>query len=156
MKSPRRSMTDRFWSHVLVGQSDQCWPWSGYRDRFGHGQFAVHHRKIVAAHRFALATRQVQPFDGACALHHCDNPPCCNPKHLYWGTNADNVRDRVERGRNLRGEAHGRAKLTEEQVRQIRLSVANGHSQKAMAQVYGVRRSTVQLIVSRKRWTHLA
>lgn len=87
------------------GGPDACWPWTGGRIK-GYGQTTIHGRRRVYAHRLALMDalgRELLP--GYMALHHCDNPPCCNPAHLYEGTAKDNSFDAHTRGRavNLRG-----------------------------------------------------
>lgn len=89
-----------FWSNVdQSAGSEACWPWTAGRDRAGYGTFR-HGGKHVQAHRFALEQtigRALAVF--RFALHHCDNPPCCNPAHLYEGTTAENAHDASIRGR---------------------------------------------------------
>ena len=91
---------DEFMSRVLVTESG-CWEWQGYRNPKGHGRFLrladAPHR--LMAHRYAYALFRVFPGD-RWVLHHCDNPPCCNPDHLYLGDASDNARDMVERGQH--------------------------------------------------------
>lgn len=99
-----------FWDRVdKSGGPDACWPWMGSRSRHGYGRLANKAVSHTSAHRAALAYAVAVPFDGACALHKCDNPPCCNPTHLYWGTKADNARDRDARHRRAppRATLHG-------------------------------------------------
>jgi len=93
----------RFWSRVEIRDPDECWPWRGYRDRKGYGRVMVQRGvghpgwRSVPAGRFALyLCHGVWPTQ---ALHLCDNPPCCNPLHLYDGTAWDNSHDALERGR---------------------------------------------------------
>jgi hypothetical protein len=91
-------------------------------------------------------------------MHRCDNPRCVNPSHLFLGTQQDNVADRQQKGRQARqkGEAHGRAKLTEQQVRELRRSYAGGTcSQEFLAKEYGVAQSKVSEIVAGKLWSHV-
>lgn len=92
---------ERFLSKVQAGQPDECWPWTSVRSRRGYGIFRMDHERehfTISAHRaaWAIANGRV-PEHGV--LHHCDNPPCCNPAHLYDGTQKDNARDAIERGR---------------------------------------------------------
>lgn len=94
---------------------------------------------------------------GMWVLHHCDNPPCCNPAHLYLGTPADNNRDRDERGRHraLRGSQNGQAKLTEDDALEIRERyAAGGVSQYALAAEYGVHQSAVWHVINGTGWRH--
>jgi hypothetical protein len=88
---------ERFWSKV--SKSDGCWLWIAYRDEKGYGAFGFK-GKVQRAHRVAyeLALGPIAP--GMHVLHSCDNPSCVNPSHLRLGTHADNMRDRIERGRN--------------------------------------------------------
>lgn len=94
-------------------------------------------------------------------LHTCDNPACVNPDHLYLGTNADNMRDKVERGRSRypvparQGERHPLAKLTLAQVTAIRAETTGRRGeQKELASAYGVSRATICNILKGKSWSH--
>ena len=91
----------RFVSHVEKGKPEDCWPWNGCRlPRGGYGRFIYTARplKMILAHRFAWAiTHGFLPR--SCVLHSCDNPPCCNPNHLFLGTRVDNIRDMVSKKR---------------------------------------------------------
>lgn len=97
----RRSLEDRFWSKVRIGEPDDCWEWTATRFPSGYGNFSMGARSQgkVGAHRVAyeLANGPIPPGMDIC--HHCDNPPCCNPRHLYAGSVSDNLRDAVRRGR---------------------------------------------------------
>ena len=114
--------------------------------------------------------------------HRCDNPPCCNPRHLFAASPADNMADMVAKGRSLtdelnparqepgkfkgrnfvpaerraRGESHGSAKLTEKMVRSIRERSRNGESQSEIARNLGIDHSTVGRIVRGQIWAHVA
>lgn len=94
-----RSLAERFWSKVdtsagLFG----CWPWAAGRNDKGYGMFRVEGRDR-RAHRIAWTLTNGPIPDGLLVLHECDNPPCVNPAHLHLGTDADNARERDERGR---------------------------------------------------------
>jgi DNA invertase Pin-like site-specific DNA recombinase len=85
--------------------------------------------------------------------HHCDNPPCCEPTHLFLGTNADNIRDRQQKGRGASGARNGTAKLTEEQVRAIRALFVTGEFSKAeIARQMGLPRHQVSDILNNRTW----
>lgn len=101
-----------FWSRVdKSGGPDACWPWMGPMTDFGYGKFRVWNRTRTS-HRLAIefTNGPIQTgsgYHGTCVLHRCDNPPCCNPAHLWLGTNADNAADRNAKGRSAAGERNG-------------------------------------------------
>lgn len=154
-----------FWAKVdLSGGPDACWPWIGARDADGYGLIAKRTFGELRAHRFALACKLCRPISPSlCALHSCDNPPCCNPAHLHEGTRADNSRERNQRGRaaSTAGECNGRAMLTEEQVLAIRSWHARvPYGQKGgwfqvAADAFGVNRWAIVAVVYGKTWRHL-
>lgn len=87
----------RFWARVdMSGGPHACWPWRGYVRPGGYGLLQRQDGKSLMAHRVALQFAEPQP-PSTWALHHCDNKPCCNPLHLYWGTPSDNANDRNRR-----------------------------------------------------------
>jgi hypothetical protein len=95
-------------------------------------------RVHVAACEWAHGPR---PFDGAVVLHACDNPPCCNPEHLSWGTQRENTADRVAKGRSARGERNGKSKLTDAQRAEVARS---GLPDETLMRLYGVSQSTIR------------
>ncbi len=101
----------RFWDKVDMSTPDQCWEWQAYRDRKGYGQFGLPGRRIGYSHRiaYALANGDLRDGQDECVLHRCDNPPCCNPHHLFVGSVADNNQDMRRKGRDARGPELGRA-----------------------------------------------
>lgn len=143
-------MNTRFWSKVDVRGPDECWPWTACTNHNGYGRFgrdgSVHY-----SHRIAVELDGRDPT-GLVVRHHCDNPPCCNPRHLELGTKADNSRDCVERGRSARGDTHGMAKLTDAEISRIR---ADPRLQRVIAAEYDVGQSLVSMIKSRRIWAHV-
>ena len=90
------NVRERFWSHVDVGGPDDCWEWTAPRANHGYGSFSINGIS-VKAHRMS-AVIALGWFDARLyVLHHCDNKPCVNPRHLYLGTHRDNMLDAVER-----------------------------------------------------------
>jgi hypothetical protein len=149
-----------FWARVdRSAGPDACWPWLGRRKpptggmQDGHGCYD-HDGTWSYAHRYAytLTVGPPQHF----VLHHCDNPPCCNPRHLYDGTNKDNARDREARGRrNVWGERNPAAKITDLQALEIAALYATGrYTQKQLGSRYGISHSMVGLIAKGRRGRH--
>jgi hypothetical protein len=128
-------------------EGDGCWEWKGALDRDGYGIFTFAGRTMRAA-RIALELDGRPPGDQF-ACHHCDNPRCVRPSHLYVGTPTDNVRDMVGRGRMVIGKV---AKLTPDQVREIRN--ASG-SLATVAREYGVSAGAIGFIRNGKTWRSL-
>lgn len=93
-----------FWSRVdRSGGDGACWPWMSGKQSGGYGRFSVAPGAQESSHRIALAIALNGGPDGAHALHSCDNPSCCNPAHLRWGTAAENALDKMHRGRAKAG-----------------------------------------------------
>lgn len=143
----------RFWSKVEKHGPDECWEWQAYTGSKGYGTFKVD-GKTLLAHRFSYEIVNGPIKGGLFVRHKCDNPRCVNPKHLELGTHADNMRDMVERGRGAsnKGTSHGRSKLTENEVREIR---ANPRSERKIAADFNISPALVGYIRRRKLWTHI-
>jgi hypothetical protein len=139
-------------------QPGQCWPWTSYKRGKGYGSFYVSQdQRSVSAHRMALERKLGRPLGKLHARHTCDNPICVNPAHLLAGTPSDNMQDKVRRGRaangDQRGERNGAAKLSAQQVREIRsLMVFGGPTGKEVAKRYGVSAATVSEIKNGRHW----
>ena len=121
----------------------------------GYGQFGIGGRgKTQLAHRVAFdLSNKVKLRADEQVRHRCDNPPCCNPRHLLRGDNAKNVADREERGRTCRGEAHPFAKLTDLDARTIRVMVGlSGKTQAEIGALFGITQSQVSAICRFKTW----
>lgn len=204
----------RFWDKVAIRATNVCWPWAAAKHDYGYGLFNVD-GIMLYAHRIAWMMEHANivtdlgGYHGGCVLHRCDNPPCCNPDHLFLGSMADNVTDMYLKGRGptgnrsgsrthpearprgddhwarqfperlARGDAHGlrkhperaargkangaytsprrgilngRAKLTEDIVRQIRTSLTDGISKAALARRFAVSESTIRFISHGTTW----
>lgn len=146
--------TTRFWSKV--DKSGECWTWTGAHDRRGYGWFK-RDRKMVKAHRLSWEMVHGPIQDGMFCCHHCDNPKCIRPGHLFLGTPRDNMRDMVAKGRHsrVRGEKVNGAKLTEAKVIACHQRKAAGESTSAIAKSLGVHKHTVDLLLRGKTWPHL-
>lgn len=143
-----------FWSKT-VRTKKGCLEWSGAREQSGYGHITLG-RKRVKTHRVAwqLANGREPVLD---VLHHCDNPPCINPEHLYEGTDADNVRDCMERGRHWVpvGEEAKKSILKEVQVKEIRILISQKIRHIDIAKWYGVSKSAIGHISAGDSWKHL-
>lgn len=162
-KKTLKEAIEDFWSKTPVGDDKDCWEWSGGR----HGKPPHHHYGVISysgkkvkAHRFSYEIHFGKIKRGLEVCHKCDNPPCVNPKHLFLGTRADNVRDMDSKGRRFieRGEDRYNATLTNDDIRQIRSRYTfrdpvNGG--RALAKEFGVGFTMISAIVNRLRWKHV-
>ena len=151
---------ERFWSHVDSSDGpDACWPWTKCCDTGGYGRIMWVEMRPATASRLAYElTNGVTLAPNVDVCHTCDNPPCCNPAHLFAGTVMDNVRDMIRKGRNLIGERHQNARLTDEKVREIRRLCVPGDPQFGIAPLgrrFGVCERTIRVIVNGEGWRHV-
>lgn len=182
-RSSGELLAARFWSKVRI--TDGCWEWTATRNAHGYGTITVGGTKRLA-HRIAWEITFGPLMDQRHVLHHCDNPPCVRPDHLFRGTQADNLRDMFGKGRGrpagfsserqpdqtrrargddhwmhkhpervARGSAHGKSKLTEDQVREIRNLSKGGWTLARLSAEYGVRMSTLSMVIRRETWAHV-
>ena len=150
-------LSERFWSKVDVRSEDECWPWTASvrRKDEGYGAFWMNGRHHPA-NRVALQLSGVDIPEDMVACHKCDNPRCCNPKHLFVGTPLENNDDKVLKGRHSRGSSHGMAKLTDEQIAEIRSHKPPGVKKvraglpQELANKFGIARAYVSVIYSSK------
>ena len=152
---------ERFWSKV--DKSGECWEWSGtVLKKMYYGRYFLG-GKTVLAHRYSYILHHPLTIDlwehrEICVCHRCDNPRCVNPAHLFLGTVADNNKDKEAKGRGgqTKGEKHGRSKLTETDVREIRIKYANGGiTHRQLALEYGISQQAITKIIRRRTWSHI-
>lgn len=148
-------LAKRFWLKVEKRGPDECWEWNAFRKPEGYGQLSLRGDRTVLAHRVAWDLTHGPIPEGLFVCHHCDNPPCVNPAHLFLGTNAENVRDSTGKGRHSRGAKNGRSKLTRDSVLEARARYAAGETQPALAAEFGVTSSVLSKAVRGKTWRHL-
>lgn len=149
--------SERFWDKVDIGEPDACWEWNASRFANGYGHFhkSVSERHALA-HRVAYELAHSPIPDGMYILHQCDNPACCNPAHLSIGTQADNMRGAMDRGRVHNGEAVSASILTERDVRAIRdRYVPYVVTAQMLAPEYGVSDSAIYAIIHGRNWRHV-
>lgn len=173
------TLEERFWSKVGCGVSTACWDWNASKRGKGYGSLRVGSRRdgtsrSESAHRLAWTFTHGPIPDGLCVLHRCDNPPCCNPDHLFLGTVRENNQDRNQKGRTarltgdnnpsrkkpeclVRGDQHRRpnATITPEAVRDIRTRYGAGETQSSIARDYSLHQVQVSRIVRGTRWGHV-
>lgn len=155
-------LSERFWSKVDVRGDDECWHWKAAprRKDQGYGAFWMDGRHHPSSKVAWLLTNGDVP-DGMEVCHQCDNPPCCNPKHLFLGTRQENNDDKVSKSRHAYGARNGNARLTPEQVQFIRSHkppgvkrLANGITG-ALAEQFGVTKQYISEILGNKSWRKL-
>lgn len=174
----------RFWAKVDVRGPDECWPWKGGVGTGGYGSFSKGKKYSLRANRVAMALDGRDPLD-LLSCHTCDNPPCCNPAHLWAGSGLENAKDAVSKGRYRVGEMHGRhtkpectargerhwsatmpekrqrgsingnAILNESDVARIKVEPYWHGVGRALALEYGVSTTTISDIRAGKIWRHV-
>ena len=192
-----RPAEERFWSRVDVRGEDDCWLWMGKLNTSGYGHFddtRTKPRRWTRTHKFSWELRHGPVPQGMCVLHHCDvrypvgditYRRCCNPAHLWLGTQRQNTADRDAKGRTAkgqrqsmythpefrqfgddnparrfpeklhRGENNPASKLTAEQVREIRKRRASGETTRILSDEFGVSMEMIRMIVKRQWWQHV-
>ena len=157
-----KPVIDRVLSRVTRIPFAGCWIFTGATNESGYGIVGTGPRGSPndRAHRITYKHFVGEIPSGMFVCHQCDTPSCCNPEHLFLGTNQDNVNDMVKKGRNKKpprnlhvvGSIHPRAKLHESQIRTIREKYCCGATQQELADWYGVARQTISKVVNFKRY----
>lgn len=152
-KVSKEKEVERFWSRIPHQIEGDCWEWQGRINQDGYGQFD-HNNSCSSSHRYVWKLFYGDIPDGMVICHKCDNPPCCNPAHLFLGTVWDNVRDRDLKGRQAshKGEKNGRAKLNRNQAVQIRKLRQVGLSYKELAKRFSVSIGCISHIINGRHW----
>ena len=158
MSRPRRPLAARFWEKVDVKGPDDCWEWTS-QARAGIGYGTIHgpggrSGKTKRSSHVAWFLTHGQWPNGI-VMHSCDNPACCNPKHLQLGTAIDNINDKVRKRRHTFGESVHTSVLLETQVRRVFDFVNDGWTNRQIATHFGVSRSTISHIKTGRNWKHV-
>jgi len=144
--------------HSIPVTESGCWLWTGRYDKDGYGMFRdskQNNYKNIKAHRYSYKYFFGEIPKGMSALHKCDVTCCVNPKHLFLGTQKDNMQDMTQKNRRVRGEKVGNSKITESDVHQILADLGLGLTQYQVADKYNLTQSHISAIKKGKRWAHV-
>jgi HNH endonuclease len=154
-----RPIEDRFWPKVNKPDDNGCWLWCASLSHNGYGKIGGtgHRCSPKYAHRVSWELHFGPIPDAMLVLHKCDVPRCVNPSHLFLGTDADNMADKLAKGRgnNQQGQIHWRAKLTDADVVSIRRRRSSGEKCEALGREYGISNQAISAIARHQRWAHL-
>lgn len=155
------NLQKKFWGKVI--KTNDCWEWKGFRTKRGYGVFYFNWGQCIAS-RMAFAITNGPIPKGLMVCHKCDNPPCCNPSHLFLGTHEENQKDKANKKRSAasvhpkkyRGEMNGFSILQKHEVLEIRSLHSSGSlKMPAIAKRYNVSYHAVYDIIRRKNWKHI-
>jgi hypothetical protein len=148
-----RSLEQRIFDYSMPEPNSGCWLWLGALNACGYGTIGVKYRSQLA-HRISYSVFKGLVPKRKNVLHHCDMPCCVNPEHLFVGTQRDNVHDMEHKKRayHPRGENHGLAKITEREVKLIRM---DKRSERTIAKAMGLTRAIVRGVKIGRTWGHV-
>jgi len=137
-----------------VHKTESCWLWTGLISQDGYGKVGYNY-KTYRAHRLIFELLTKQNINNKYLCHSCDNPLCVNPKHLFIGTQKDNIKDASNKNRRAIGEKHPQHKLTEKEVLEIRNLKKNGKTIKELSYLFKVNQSSISAITTYRYWKHI-
>lgn len=158
-----RSLDDKFWKCIIKDgplpahrpELGPCWIWIGSTLKDGRGTLSVDGKSVLAA-RFSFKLHNGKIDEDLNVCHHCDNPNCPNPSHLFQGTQRDNLQDAKQKGRVHLGEKRFGAKLRDADIVEIRRLYSSGeYLQKEIGGLFGVSEYYISAVVRRDKWAHL-
>ena len=153
---------EEFESHLIKKNGSDCWGWYGTKDRQGYGYFSFGNKRYKNS-RFSYEYYIGEIPDGMFCCHHCDNPECSRPDHLFIGTPKDNTQDCKIKGRlnttprrnPVIGEAHGMSKLNNKKIKTIKKLFSDGMDSIQIALIFNVHASTIRRIRLNQTWKHV-
>lgn len=150
-------LREEFWSKTAVtAHPDDCWEWQRSRNPTGHGRVTFKGSQgYEYSHRVAWQLVNGAIPDGFVVCHACDNPPCCNPSHLFLGTLSENCADKVAKNRQAKGNNFPFSKLNPKLVREIRALAADGLTCPEIARRIGHHRLAVRKVLTGQTWRHV-
>lgn len=149
------SVVRRFENKVNYAGKNECWEWIGCIGNHGYGETTVSRKKALT-HRVSWSIYRGEIPAGMQILHHCDNPPCVNPRHLFLGTQSDNMKDMTIKGRRANGAKNGNSKINELDVVNIRMLGRTGRlKQKTIGKMYRLSSQQISHILAVRRWKHI-
>ena len=158
MARPKKGVTfhDRVAAGTMFNARTGCHEWMGHRDDCGYGRINRDGR-LVRLHRETWKDIHGDIPRGLCVCHHCDNPSCINPEHLFLGTHQDNMTDKAAKGRVVikRGSQNPVAKLNETQVEAIKKRLFLGETCKELGRAFGVSEGNIRHIKKNRKWQHV-
>ena len=153
MGRPKLDSKTKFWLNVDKRLDNECWVFLGGKDKDGYGQFwDSDNQKQTRAHVYSAKLHLGESPAMLCVCHTCDMPSCVNPSHLFYGTQRQNIADKVDKNRQAKGEAQGHHKLTEAQVSEIRQRASEGY--RKLCEEFQLVPSTVYRIWHGQAWKH--
>ena len=153
--SPAMPLAARFEAFTTSEPNTGCLLWCGSVSPDGYGKFQANGKTTQRAHRVAYELAHGPVPAGMVIRHRCDQPLCVRSEHLVAGSQRDNIADAVRRGRKAIGERHPHAKLTAEDVREIRARRAAGASCAALSSAFGVNTASISAVATRRLWRHV-
>lgn len=153
---PQLSSQDiaRFWSKVDIRGPDACWNWTASHTRYGYGAFGIRDKWFLSS-RISFFYAHPDKDQSLEVLHTCDNRACVNPRHLYCGTQQQNIQDAVVRNRIATGVRLPHCVLSDQDIRDIRAAHKKGTSQSHLSRQFGVTSGHVSQILSGKTRKHV-
>lgn len=146
----------QFFENIQVARPDDCHVWTGRCSSDGYGLMWCRKEGLMVASRLVWEYTHGPIPDGKLVCHQCDNPPCCNVKHLFLGTNKDNITDMVRKGRGAKGETSGKSKLTELTVIEIRKLYSTGnYTLVELGKKFNVSHQNISSVVKKETWNHI-